>query len=114
MLAIVGLYGVVSYGVATRRAEIGVRVALGATRPRILSMILGDIGRILIAGVAIGSVLALAAGRGIRSLLFGLQPYDVATLATAAGVLMICGFLSAAWPAKRAAGVDPVSALRCD
>ena len=88
------------------------RVALGASRPRIVSLILGDVGSILIAGVVIGCVLALAAGRGIRSLLFGLQPYDVATLAMAAGVLVICGFLSAAWPAKRAAALDPVSALR--
>jgi len=112
LLAIVGLYGVVSYGVASRRAEIGVRVALGASRRRILSMILGDVGRILITGVVIGVVLALAAGRGIGSLLFGLEPYDIATLATAAGALVVCGFASAAWPARRAAGVDPVSALR--
>ena len=73
LLAIVGLYGVVSYGVASRRAEIGVRVALGASRPRILAMILGDVGRIMIAGVAGGCLLALAAGRAIGSLLFGLD-----------------------------------------
>ena len=74
LLAIVGLYGVVSYGVASRRAEIGVRVALGASRPRILSMILGDVGRIMTIGVVVGGVLALAAGRAIGSLLFGLEP----------------------------------------
>jgi hypothetical protein len=112
LLAGVGLYGVVSFGVASRRAEIGVRVALGASRSRILSMILGDVGRIMIAGVIAGCVLALAAGRGVGSLLFGLQPYDVTTLAAAAGVLLVCGFLSAAWPARRAAGIDPVRALR--
>jgi putative ABC transport system permease protein len=112
LLAIVGLYGVVSYGVASRRAEIGVRVALGASRPRIVSMILNDVGQILIAGVVAGSLLALAAGRGIGSLLFGLNPDDGATLAAAAGVLLICGVASAAWPARRAAGVDPVQALR--
>jgi putative ABC transport system permease protein len=112
LLAIVGLYGVVSYGVASRRAEIGVRVALGASRTRILGMILGDVGKIMIAGVAVGSLLALGAGRGIGSMLFGLNPDDVTTLAAAAGVLLLCGFVSAAWPAKRAAGVDPVSALR--
>ena len=72
LLAIVGLYGVVSYSVASRRAEIGVRVALGASRPRILSMILVDVGRIMAIGVVAGGVLALAAGRGIGSLLFGL------------------------------------------
>ena len=112
LLAIVGLYGVVSYSVASRRAEIGVRVALGASRPRILSMILADVGRIMAIGVIAGGVLALVAGRGIGSLLFGLEPDDTATLGMAAGLLLIAGFLSAAWPAKRAAGVDPLTALR--
>jgi putative ABC transport system permease protein len=112
LLAIVGLYGVVSYSVASRRAEIGVRVALGASRPRILSMIMGDVGRIMAIGVFAGGVLALAAGRGIGSLLFGLEPDDVASLVMAAGMLLVAGFLSAVWPARRAAGVDPISALR--
>jgi predicted permease len=112
LLAVVGLYGVVSYGVASRRAEIGVRVALGASRHRILAMVLGDVGRLMTAGVLVGSVLALAAGRGIRTLLFGVEGTDAFTLVTAAGVLVICGFASAAWPARRAAGIDPVSALR--
>jgi len=112
LLSIVGLYGVVSYSVASRRAEIGVRVALGASRPRILSMILGDVGRIMAIGVFTGGVLALAAGRGVGSLLFGLAPDDVASLVMAAGLLLVAGFLSAVWPARRAAGVDPISALR--
>ena len=112
LLAIVGLYGVVSYSVASRRAEIGVRVALGASRPRILSMVLADVGRIMVIGVAAGGVLALASGRAIGSLLFGLEPDDVLSLATSAGVLLIAGLLSAAWPARRATGIDPVTALR--
>jgi putative ABC transport system permease protein len=112
LLSIVGLYGVVSYGVASRRAEIGVRVALGASRPRILKMILGDVGKLMIAGVSIGCLLALAAGRSVQSMLFGLEPNDIATLAGSAGLLVICGFLSAAWPARRAAGIDPVKVLR--
>jgi putative ABC transport system permease protein len=112
LLAIVGLYGVVSYGVASRRAEIGVRVALGAGRSRILAMILGDVGRIIAIGVVAGGVLALAAGRVIGSLMFGLEPDDIVTLGIAAGVLVLAGFLSAAWPARRAAGIDPVQALR--
>jgi predicted permease len=112
LLAIVGLYGVTSYGVACRRAEIGVRVALGASRGRILSLVLGDAARIMAIGVAVGGVLALAAGRAIGSMLFGLAPGDVMTLVIAAGVLSVAGFLSAMWPAKRAAGLDPVSALR--
>jgi ABC-type antimicrobial peptide transport system permease subunit len=112
LLAIVGLYGVVSYTVASRRAEIGVRVALGAGRPRIVSMILGDVGRMLIAGVALGAVLALAASRTVGSLLYELDPHDPATLMMAAGLLTIAGLLSAAGPARRAAGIDPVKVLR--
>jgi putative ABC transport system permease protein len=112
LLAVVGLYGVVSYTVASRRAEIGVRVALGASRPRILSMILADVGKIMAAGIVVGAVLALGAGRGIDSLLYGLDAGDPTTLLIAAGVLIAAGLLSAAWPAKRAASVDPVSALR--
>jgi ABC-type antimicrobial peptide transport system permease subunit len=64
------------------------------------------------AGLLAGVVLALAAGRVIGSLLFGLDGSDAMTLAIAAGVLLICGFVSAAWPAKRAAGIDPVTVLR--
>jgi putative ABC transport system permease protein len=112
LLAVVGLYGVVSYTVASRRAEIGVRVALGAGRARIVAMILGDVGRMMVAGVAVGAVLALVAGRAIASLLYALNPNDPATLATAAGLLIAAGVLSAAGPARRAAGIDPVKALR--
>jgi ABC-type antimicrobial peptide transport system permease subunit len=112
LLAIVGLYGVVAYGVASRRAEIGVRVALGASRRRILSMILTDISAVMMTGVVIGCILAVAAGQLVRSMLFGLDPTDLATLAIAAGLLVVCGFLSAAWPARRAAAIDPVTALR--
>ncbi len=112
LLAVVGLYGVVSYAVASRLPEIGVRVALGASRARILTMVLGDVGRMLVAGVVVGSGLALVAARGVGSLLYGLEPDDPLTLAIAAGILTIAGLLSAALPARRAAGVDPVSALR--
>lgn len=112
MLAAVGLYGVVSYGVVSRRAEIGVRVALGATGARIVSMVLGDVGRIMLVGLAGGGALALLAGQAIRTLLFGLDATDIGTLATAAAVLLVCGFLAALSPARRAAGTDPVSVLR--
>ena len=111
-LAVVGLYGLVSYSVATRRAEIGMRVALGATRSGILVMILGDVGRMMIAGVAAGSALALLASRGVGSLLFELAPTDLTTLAMAGAALLLTGLIAALLPARRAAGTDPLSALR--
>jgi hypothetical protein len=111
-LAVVGLYGLVSYSVATRRAEIGMRVALGATRSGILAMILGDAGRMMIAGVAAGSALALLASRAVGSLLFGLEPTDLTTLAVAAAALVLTGLVAALLPARRAAGIDPLTALR--
>ena len=112
LLAIVGLYGVTSYTVASRRSEIGVRVALGATRVRIVSMILNDTARMLAAGLAIGTVLSLIASRGVSSLLFGLEPDDPMTLLIAIVALMVTGVIAALWPAKRATGIDPLNALR--
>jgi predicted permease len=111
-LAVVGLYGLVSYSVATRRAEIGMRVALGATRFGILVMILTDVGRMMIIGVAAGSALALLASRGVKSLLFGLEASDPTTLAVAAGALVVTGLIASLLPARRAAGIDPLTALR--
>jgi ABC-type antimicrobial peptide transport system permease subunit len=112
VLALVGLSGVVSYTVASRRGEIGVRVALGATRARILGLILGDVGRMLLAGLAAGAVLALMASRVVASLLFGLEPDDLGTLALAAGLLSLTGLVASLWPARQATGIDPITALR--
>jgi len=112
LLAVVGLYGIVSYTVASRRAEIGVRVALGASGARIVRTILGDIGRTMAAGLVAGGLLALAAGRGLASLVYGVSSTDVMTLSAAAAVLAGAGLLAAMWPARRAAAIDPVAALR--
>jgi predicted permease len=111
-LAAVGLYGVVSYAVASRRAEIGIRVALGAGRRRILGMVLRDVGMMLLAGIAAGTAMALLAARSVGSLLYGLTPADTATLATAIAALTGVALASALWPARRAATVDPLTALR--
>ena len=112
LLAIVGLYGVMSYTVASRRSEIGVRVALGATRTRIVSMIMRDVGRMLLAGLTVGTALSLLAARGVRSLLFGLEPDDPMTLLIAIAALLITGAVAALWPARRATAIDPLTALR--
>jgi putative ABC transport system permease protein len=112
LLAIVGLYGVVSYTVASRRAEIGVRVALGASRPRVVGMILGDVSRMLVAGLTAGLIVSVLVSRGLGSLLFELEPSDPATFAAAAAALAAAGLVSALVPARRAAAIDPVTALR--
>ncbi len=114
LIASVGLYGVMSYVVARRTNEIGVRVALGANRANIVLLILGQASGLLAGGVAIGVVLALAAGKMAQSMLFGLKPYDVVTLILAAVLLAAVTLLASYLPARRAARLDPMTALRED
>lgn len=112
LLAAVGLYGVMAYGVAQRTREIGVRIALGAAATRVTWMVLRD-GLLLIAlGVAVGLPVSLAAGRITSSLLYGIRPRDPVTLTLTAGVLLGVGVISAWAPALRAARIDPMQALR--
>jgi putative ABC transport system permease protein len=112
VLSAVGLYGVTSYAVTRRRTEIGVRMALGADAPSVVRLLLGRVGRLLVAGVAIGTALSLGAGRFVRGMLFGLGPDDPATLLAAALVLVLVGLAAAGLPARRAARMDPAEALR--
>jgi predicted permease len=114
LLAVIGLYGIMAYSVARRRNEIGVRIALGAARPRVVRMVLGEVGRMVIVGVVLGVVLALATTQLISSFLYGLTPTDTGTLAASGGLLFLVALLAAAKPAWRAAGLDPVAALRED
>ena len=114
ILAMVGLYGVVSYIVARRRNEIGIRMALGARKDQVVGMVMRDAARLLLFGIAIGGVLSLAATRSAGTLLFGLKPYDPLTL-TAAAVLLAAIAVGASYlPARRAANLDPMAALRHD
>jgi predicted permease len=114
LLAAVGLYGVLAYTVAQRTREIGVRMALGANAGRVRGMVLRQVGRMTLVGGAVGLAAALAAGRAIRSLLFGLEGHDPWVVASAAAVLGAVA-LGAGWlPAWRAARVSPTSALRGD
>jgi putative ABC transport system permease protein len=112
LLAMVGLYGVLSYTVAQRRNEIGVRMALGADRFRIIKLIMRDAGALLIIGLAIGGVLAVLAARSARAMLFGLEPSDPLTIGLAIVLLGAVGLLAGYLPARRAARQDPMNALR--
>ncbi|HEX3473194.1 MAG TPA: ABC transporter permease [Silvibacterium sp.] len=114
LLVMVGLYGVISYFVTLRRNEIGIRVALGATRWQVIALVMRDAGIMLLAGTIIGTALALVAGRSASSMLFGLKPYDPATLAIAIGLLAVIALLASWLPARRAAKLDPMAALRCE
>ncbi|HXN48299.1 MAG TPA: ABC transporter permease [Bryobacteraceae bacterium] len=112
LLATVGLYGVIAYMVARRRNEIGVRIALGAGPLRVIRLVLGEAVLLLGAGLVAGTALTLIASRAAASLLFGLKPYDPLTLIAAAALLAAVA-LAAAWvPARRAAALSPVTALR--
>ena len=112
VLAMVGLYGVISFLVARRRNEIGIRLALGAERGQVVAMVMREAGRLLLIGVLTGAALSLVAGRGAGSLLFGLKPYDPFTLITAALLLALIAAAASFLPARRASKLDPMAALR--
>lgn len=112
LLATVGLYGVISYTVARRTNEIGIRVALGAQRGHVISMIMREAAALLAIGLVLGSALALAASRTATSLLFGLKPNDPVTLALAVAALAAVAAAASFLPAHRAARLDPMAALR--
>ena len=113
-LACVGLYGVLSYTVARRTAELGIRLALGASRRTVLWLVLYQVLALITAGLLGGLMLSLLSVRAIGSLLFGLSPYDPATMLGAATVLIIVAVAAGLKPAWRAAHVDPMEALRVE
>jgi predicted permease len=112
LLAAIGVYGIMAYSVARRRTEIGVRLALGAAQTRVIRMVLGETGRMVLAGVVVGTALSVVATRLIRTFLYGLEPRDPATLAGSALTLLLIGLIAAGVPAIRAARLDPGAALR--
>ena len=111
-LAALGTYGVISYGVSQRRKEIGVRVALGATRESVVRLVVGQGVTLAVVGGTIGLVGALATTRVLRSLLFGVEPSDPLTLLLIIGLLVVAVVVASWLPARRAATVDPAEALR--
>jgi ABC-type antimicrobial peptide transport system permease subunit len=114
LLASIGLYGVIAYVMQRRRNEVGIRLALGARPGQVVRMVLVEAAVLVAGGVAAGAVLAILAGRGSESLLFGLSPTDVTTFAIAAALLAAVALLASAIPALRASRVDPMLALRQD
>ena len=114
LLSAVGLYGVIAYSVGQRTREIGVRMALGAQRGSVYRMVLQEAGRLAAMGILIGAVCSVAAGTLLRGLLFGVQAWDVPTLAAVATVLVAAALLASYLPAHRAASVNPVEALRAE
>jgi len=111
-LAVVGLYGVISYMVARRRGEIGIRMALGATRRGVTWLILKEAGWLLAAGLAVGTIMAISSGRAAEGLLFGLKPNDPWTITSAVLLLAGVALIASLIPALRAARTEPMTALR--
>jgi ABC-type antimicrobial peptide transport system permease subunit len=114
VLVATGLYGTLAYRVSRRTAEIGVRMALGAGRGRVVWMILRDSLVLTVIGVIAGIPLAFAIGRALSSSLYGVQPLDVVTYLIAILGVTLVAFVASAVPASRAASVDPLKALRTE
>jgi predicted permease len=112
VVALAGLYGLLIYLVTQRTQELGVRLALGAQRRDIISMLLLEAGRLLLAGAAIGTALAYFSGRLLAGFLYGVSTHDARTLLAVTGVLLFCGLAAAYLPARRASRVEPMEALR--
>jgi putative ABC transport system permease protein len=112
VLAMIGLYGVMSYTVAERTSEIGIRMALGARRADVTAMILRKAATLLVAGLALGAGLSLACASAASALLFGLKPRDPVTLGIAAAVLATVALGASYLPARRAAALDPIASLK--
>lgn len=112
LLATIGLYGTMSYSVQRRRTEIGVRLALGAARTTVFGLVLREVGVMLVAGLAVGTVAALGTTRFVASFLYGVTPTDARTVAVSILVLSTVAIAAGAIPAWRAARLDPMASLR--
>jgi ABC-type antimicrobial peptide transport system permease subunit len=111
---VIGLYGVVSYAATQRTHEIGIRIALGAPRAAILIDVLRQSAFITLAGTAIGLTLAVALTRLLTATLFGVSPHDPKTLGVVSLLFLVLGLLASYFPARRAASIDPMQALRTE
>ncbi len=114
LLGVVGLYGVIAFSVSQRTREIGVRMALGAQRASVYRLVLAEAGWLTVLGVGTGLVCSVGAAMLIRGLLFGVRAWDMSTLCGVGGLLGLCAMLASYFPARRAASVNPVEALRAE
>jgi ABC-type antimicrobial peptide transport system permease subunit len=114
LLAAIGIYGVMAYSVEQRTQEIGIRAALGASRGALVGLVMRQATVLAAAGVLLGVAAALASGRVLSSLLFGVTPRDAASMIAAAVTLGATALVAAWIPARRAAGIDPIRALRTE
>jgi putative ABC transport system permease protein len=114
VLATVGLYGVISYGVVQRTREIGVRVALGAEPAAVTWLVVGNGLRLAVAGVGLGTIAAIGAGRVLSGMLFGVSAADPATLLAITVMVVAIALFASYVPARRALRIDPSEALRSD
>lgn len=114
IVAAVALYGTMAFAVARRTRAIGLRMALGADQGRVVRSIVGDAFKLVVAATVVGVPGGLAAGSALRAFLYGVSPYDVTTLAIACFVLATTTLVAAVIPARRAAAIEPIAALRCE
>ena len=112
LLAALGIYGVLSYSVGQRTREIGLRMALGANVSTTLGLVVRNSMALIVVGVAVGLAAAALLARSMAGVLYGVSPFDVPSFAVAAAVLMMAGLAASLVPARRAALVDPMVALR--
>ena len=114
IIAAVALYGTMAFAVARRTREIGLRIALGADQGRMVRSIVGDAFKLVLAATVVGVPGRLASGSLLQAFLYGVSPYDVPTLIIACVVLVTTTIAAAVIPARRAAAIDPIEALRCE
>jgi macrolide transport system ATP-binding/permease protein len=112
LLACIGLFGVMSYNVARRTGEIGIRLALGAQRRTVIGMVMSESTRLVAIGVVLGVAAVLSAGRFVESVVYGLSSSDPLTIGAAAALIAVLTTLAGGVPARRASNVNPIEALR--
>ena len=112
LLACIGLFGLMSYNVARRTGEIGVRMALGAQRRTVVGLVMGDSIRLVAIGIVLGLAAVLWAGRFVQTVVYGLSPSDPLTIGTAVALIVVFTALAGGLPARRASNVNPIDALR--